>query len=162
MEKIVGVRGDKSLQRGSKGVIFFRKFLEIIGKYCRGARQQISLDRFLKGEFFRKYTLINFEKCGSELSHQHEGAEDVNNLSYELHACAQNSVPCAPVPVLVLKHRDPVLEHRGSCALCASYLCRAQISVLLCAPPCAQGRKLCRSTQTCAKHRPQHRKFLTG
>jgi hypothetical protein len=31
---------------------FFLKFSEIIGKYCRGARRQISSDRFLKGDFF--------------------------------------------------------------------------------------------------------------
>ena len=30
----------------------FRKFSEIIGKYCLGVRRRISSDRFLKGEFF--------------------------------------------------------------------------------------------------------------
>jgi hypothetical protein len=39
-------------------VIFFGKFSEIIGKYCRGARRRISSDGFLKGEFF----FGNFQK----------------------------------------------------------------------------------------------------
>ena len=38
--------------------LFFRNFSEIIGKYCRGARRKINLERFLRGEFlfgnFRK------------------------------------------------------------------------------------------------------------
>jgi hypothetical protein len=32
--------------------IFFRKFSEIIGKYCRGVTRRISSYRFLKGDFF--------------------------------------------------------------------------------------------------------------
>jgi hypothetical protein len=37
---------------------YFRKLLEIIGKYCWSARPRISSDRFLKGEFF----FLNFRK----------------------------------------------------------------------------------------------------
>jgi hypothetical protein len=35
-----------------KGLILFRKFLEIFGKHCRGARRRISSYRFLKGKLF--------------------------------------------------------------------------------------------------------------
>ena len=51
LENIVRVRHDKSLHIGSLRVNFFRKFSEIIGKYCWSARR-ISSDRFLKGDFF--------------------------------------------------------------------------------------------------------------
>jgi len=70
LENIVGVRDDESLQTGSERVNFsemfgnFRKFLEIIGNYCRGARRRVSSDGFLKGEFFfRKFLEIFGNYC---------------------------------------------------------------------------------------------------
>ena len=52
LENIVRVRIDESLQTGSYRLNFFRKFSEIIGKYCRSARLRISSDRFIKCKFF--------------------------------------------------------------------------------------------------------------
>ena len=37
---------------------FLRKFSQIIGKYCRGARRQITSDRFFKGDLFSEISEI--------------------------------------------------------------------------------------------------------
>ena len=53
LENIVGKQDDETLQTDVlKEWIYFQKFSDIIGKYCRGVGWRISSDRFLKGEFF--------------------------------------------------------------------------------------------------------------
>jgi hypothetical protein len=63
LENIVGVQDDESLLTGSEGANCFRKFSEIIGKYCRCARGRISSKRILKGEFFWKFSEIIGKYC---------------------------------------------------------------------------------------------------